>query len=161
MLAGPAGGPLAADITTRRARPLTRAERGLLRAFTETCGHERHGTLRTRAGVDKALVKVTDSWAEVHRAVAGARERVHTSASASIAIGGVTVARAEIQEAIDRLSGTAGTGIKPTLKAKGNPLAECDYHAIIREWKAQHPGTEGTAKSTFVLALKDKLAALA
>jgi hypothetical protein len=51
-----AGGPVTADVTLRRARPLTRPERRLLRAFAGTSGHERLGTLRTQAGIAVAEI---------------------------------------------------------------------------------------------------------
>ena len=57
MLAGPAAGPVTADVTLRRARPLTRSERRQLRAFAGTSGHERLGTLRTRTGI--AVAEIT------------------------------------------------------------------------------------------------------
>lgn len=84
--------------------------------------------------------------------------------------GGITATKEDVQAAIDALNASGSTAIKQILKAKGNPLANADYWAVIHEYEAAHPvvkakGTKqkhvGNAKQMFIAALQEKVAMLA
>lgn len=49
-----------------------------------------------------------------------------------ITIGGVRVTCAQALEACDILSSSGACAIRSVLAARGNPLADCDYHAVYR-----------------------------
>jgi 8-oxo-dGTP pyrophosphatase MutT (NUDIX family) len=88
----------------------------------------------------------------------------------SLTVTGITVNKEEVQAAIDALNASGSTAIKQILKAKGNPLANADYWAVIHEYEAAHPvvKAKGTkqkhapnAKQMFIAALQEKVASLA
>jgi 8-oxo-dGTP pyrophosphatase MutT (NUDIX family) len=89
-------------------------------------------------------------------------------------LGGVTATAEQVQDAVDALTAAKSTAIKQVLKAKGNPLAESDYWAVIHAYEDQHPDTEhlpqqkgtkqqhfGYAKTVFIAALTEKAGLLA
>ena len=87
----------------------------------------------------------------------------------TVDIGGVTVSKEHIADAIKHLNASGSTAIKQILKAKGNPLAAADYWSVIHEHQAAHPvklehGTKQAhvpkAKQAFLAALQSHLDSL-
>jgi MoxR-like ATPase len=87
-------------------------------------------------------------------------------------IGGVLdVTGEEIEEAIAVLESTGGTAVKQPLQAKGNRLADMDYHQVAEDYLAAHPELEipkGTpeqhaahVKTALLAFLKEQLKPLA
>jgi MoxR-like ATPase len=61
----------------------------------------------------------------------------------TIEIGGVPdITREEIEEAISVLESTGGTAVKQPLHAKGNRLADMNYHQVAEDHLAAHPGLQ-------------------
>jgi MoxR-like ATPase len=90
----------------------------------------------------------------------------------TVEIGGVPdVTGEEIAEAIAVLESTGGTAVKQPLQAKGNRLADMNYHQVAEDYLAAHPELEipkGTpeqhaahVKTALLAFLKEQLKALA
>lgn len=90
-------------------------------------------------------------------------------AQRTVKVGGITVTCEQALLACDVLLVNGACAIKAVLAAAGNPLAECDYHAVYRPgWEAAkaelaqtgRPGAAGRhlAKHAFAAAVRAQVA---
>ena len=84
--------------------------------------------------------------------------RVRKTPAATVAVGGVETDTATIKSAIDVLTASSGIMVKQPLARAGNPLADCDYHAVANEQRQIDATPGAQTKPTFIRAL-ERLAA--
>lgn len=75
----------------------------------------------------------------------------------TVEVGGVRATSAQIREAVQILTASAGIMVKQPLAKAGNPLAECEYHSLANEQR-QIEGTASQTKPASIRAL-ERLAA--
>lgn len=80
----------------------------------------------------------------------------------TVAVGGVAVTLAQVDQAAEALEAWPSTTIKPVLGPLGNPLAECDYRSVAAPYKHLFPSRRGqrgasgqpSTKLAFIYALR-------